>query len=147
MIMQEYKCPKVMKTPTQFLDLNSIENLWNKLNLKIWETPNNKLRERLQVEWSKISVKYLIKIIMNISIRFQYVVKNNGYVTHFKYFNKKETLIFCSCSKTFVILFESNQFFSIFFFLFSLLKWWVMVKMASVRRFLWHAAFFFYKSN
>ena len=60
-IVQEYllyKCLKVLHPPSQSLDLNSIEHLWEELDRKVRSRPisyREELKSRLQEEWDQIS--------------------------------------------------------------------------------------------
>ncbi|KAM8707462.1 hypothetical protein ACLKA7_011531 [Drosophila subpalustris] len=51
-----YYCPKVLETQLQSADVNPIENLWSKLEHRVYKTPISflsVLKERLQEELNK----------------------------------------------------------------------------------------------
>lgn len=81
-----YNCAKVLDTPSQSLDLNPIENVWDELDRRVRKTPvtsKTELRQRLQEEWSRIPVDYLQKIIFSMPRRLQCVLDQHGYPTKY----------------------------------------------------------------
>ncbi len=74
-----YNCPKQIQTPAQWPDINSIENLWDELDRKVYTTPISsltELRRHLQVEREKLSLEYLRKIVENMPNCLRSVIKH-----------------------------------------------------------------------
>ena len=76
---------EIMDWPPQSPDLNSIENLWKTLGVKVMErSPTNTedLRVKLQEEWSKISIEDCQKLIRSCS-RCAAVIESKGSFTKY----------------------------------------------------------------
>lgn len=79
-----YNCPKVTHPPAQSSDLNSIGNLWEKLNMRIKRTEissTNELKRCLQKAWERISTNDISKIVASMSSRLQNAIIQGGYLT------------------------------------------------------------------
>ena len=77
---------EIMDWPPQSPDLNPIENLWKTLGMKVMArnpTNTDDLWEKLQEEWSKISVEDCQKLIHSCSRRCAAVVESKGLFTKY----------------------------------------------------------------
>ncbi|GFW41882.1 transposable element Tcb1 transposase [Trichonephila clavipes] len=81
-----YHCPSVIKTPAHSPDLNPIENMWDYLQLKLYEHQiSNKqdLRKYLVEEWTKIDRSFCKKLIQCMPNRLLEVIKRKGGPTRY----------------------------------------------------------------
>ena len=77
---------KVLKWPSQSLDLNPIENLWEALKRKVsGHNVRNKgqFLEILKETWESISPEIIKTLIGSMPRRLREVIKNKGYATHY----------------------------------------------------------------
>ncbi|GFW00379.1 transposable element Tcb1 transposase [Trichonephila clavipes] len=81
-----YNCPHDMETPTQSLDINPIENLWDHLNKNVREhavSSKTELKRLLLQEWDSIQPNFCEKLVQYMPKRLKMVMKNKG--LHTKY--------------------------------------------------------------
>ena len=72
--------------PSQSPDLNSIENLWNGLKVKVHKrNPRNikQLEELCEEEWGKVTLYQCGKLVANYRKRLEVVKQNRGYATKY----------------------------------------------------------------
>ena len=76
----------VLDWPSQFPDLNPIENLWKMLKLRLHSRdPKNitELRKICKEEWAKIPASVCKKLVSNYGKRLDAVLENKGYCTKY----------------------------------------------------------------
>ena len=72
--------------PSQSPDLNTVENLWNILKVKVHKRdPQNikQLKELCKEEWGKITLDQSGKLLANYRKRLEAVKRNRGYTTKY----------------------------------------------------------------
>ncbi|GFU50992.1 transposable element Tcb1 transposase [Trichonephila clavipes] len=74
-----YYCPSVIKIPAQIPDLNTIEHVWDYLQLKLYEYQiSNKqdFRKYVVKEWTKIDRSFLKKLIQSMPNKLRGILKS-----------------------------------------------------------------------
>lgn len=80
---------QVLDWPAQSPDLNPIENIWSRLNYKLFHNYDrpprgmNELWERIQEQWNKISKEECRNVINSMPKRCKDVIKAKGYWTNY----------------------------------------------------------------
>ena len=77
-----------MDWPAQSPDLNPIENIWHLMKMRILKqrhriTTKEEMKRVLLEEWNKIPLKYIRKLISDMSKRREEIIKNRGGSTHY----------------------------------------------------------------
>ncbi len=70
------------------MDLNSIENLWNYLDYKVWKRKllskiKQELINAIKEEWEKISLEILHRLILSLSNYINKIIKAKGRYTKY----------------------------------------------------------------
>ncbi|KAF2345194.1 hypothetical protein FHG87_024050 [Trinorchestia longiramus] len=76
----------ILEWPSQFPDMNPIENLWRELKLKIQKRgPNNiiELKEICIEEWNVITPETCKRLVLNYYKRLEVIINNKGYATNY----------------------------------------------------------------
>ncbi len=82
----EKKHIKVLEWPSQSTDLNSIENLWRELKVRVAKHPPQNLNDLERIckeEWDKIPPEMCANLVANYKKRLTSVIANKGFATKY----------------------------------------------------------------
>ena len=79
-------CISILNRPSQFPDLNPIEDLCNSVKVNVYKrNPQNikQLEELCKEEWGKVTLEQSGKLVANYRKRLEVVKQNRGYSTKY----------------------------------------------------------------